>query len=661
MTDDPIVQAVDVLLEVLGTFGVPGTSIARRAVQWIEGLRRDGEARRYLQQRLQQAEADFTRQAQQQGLDAVAQWVAMFPQQNRPAFQRALEALLQRWNEADLRRVLEEEFARIPDIGDRKQQAALALYLSCLRRALVADERFRAVVLALTALRTEENLERVLERVEELQRAISGLRGLPPGVVTWPVLSPPTEGGLRAYLLQPKYRLAPYTGRTYREALGDLIRWAQELKNQEGRVGVRVYTAPGGGGKTRLLIEAGEVLRGEGWWAGFLSSPLDAPTAQRLASDPRPTFLILDYVAQRQREAMALLQALIPVATAHLSSDGGLSPREHPLALLFLEREMPDWLAKTLREGEGLDHPHRWEFLNLRGVEREARPLAGLEAGERGDLFRAAVEAFSRWMPAPSAPVSYPPQDLPERPLPLLLLALHAAAGERVPKPKDEEAVLDFTWRRERDAWRRLLRQPLEDQGAAWALDGAVEAVETVLLLATLGRPFPNEEGIAAFLRAHFPPPRSATGQALDWGWLAGQFPRLFPEMKDGPLPPIAPDPLADLVLARALKGRSGLLALALPLAEEIERDADAAAEAAARTFSVLQRLWEREEARGWPEQAISILRERGGAAATMPDEGTRRAFWRALEARLPAPKRTLALRAAVVEIYRAELALTGQ
>ncbi|MEJ5241920.1 MAG: tetratricopeptide repeat protein, partial [Anaerolineales bacterium] len=589
-----IVQAVDVVLEVLGTFGVPGMPLARRAVQAVEKLRRDRVARQRLENCLRKAEEDFCTEARRQNLHDLADWVVMLPQQDRPLFRQALESLLRRWNEADLQDLLAKEFAGIPRLETWQKRRAVALYLDCLRNALLLDEHFRAIILALSTLRTETKVEEVLERLEALYRAITALRDLPRGLVTWPVIPPPEGSGLRAFLLQPKYRLVPYTGAAYQQTLQDLIAWAKDLENAEGKVGLRIYLGPGGSGKTRLLIEAGEALRREGWWVGFLSGSLDRSTAERLVSDPRPTLLILDYVGGDAQKVRTLLQALIPIATAHLSPQGDLPPRTAPLALILLERTMPEWLDKTLRIGEGLDHPHRWEFLHLPGVEWKAHPLPDLQADERHRLFEQAVQAFSERIQGEQPTISYPTQDLPERPLPLVLLALHAALGERLPNPKDEEAILEFTWeQREKAAWKRLLCSPLEKHGVAWAEEKALQEIEHVLLLATLGRPFPDVEALAAFLQAHFPPIRGPVGQTLDWGWLAEQFPYLFPEWREGPLPPIVSDPLADFVLRRRLKADRQLLELALPSREEMESDPDGAAEMVWKAFGVLARVCE--------------------------------------------------------------------
>ncbi|MDW8065983.1 MAG: hypothetical protein RMK32_10195, partial [Anaerolineae bacterium] len=284
---------------------------------------------------------DFQREAARQGLRSSAQWVASFPLHNLSTFRQAVECLLVAWSERALEERLAQEFTRIPGIRERDRARALALYLTCLRARLVADERFRPVVTALSALRTEREVERVRERVDDLQRAVNALLGLPEDLLTWPVRPPPERvSELRAYFLHPKYRLVPYTGRPFQAMRDNLLAWARDLEKYQPSVGLRVYIGPGGAGKTRLLIEVGEALRRKGWWVGFLEAGrLTRQNAPILCADARPTFLIVDYIADRAEEMRILLREAARAARQ----------RPAPLALVLLERTFPRWLAEDLR------------------------------------------------------------------------------------------------------------------------------------------------------------------------------------------------------------------------------------------------------------------------------------------------------------------------
>ncbi len=646
-THKQIAQAVDVFLEVLGTLDVPGTPLARRAVQAVEGARRSAELRRQLEALLHQTEQEFLQEAHRQRLDKVAQWVAQLPIQDLPSFRRALESLLKHWNEERLEQVLEDELAPIPGLRKADRRRAATLYLRILRRHLVAHEPFNRIIVSLSVLRTEAE-------VQALYEALTALLGLPVECLRWPVTEPPREGGLRSHLLHPKYRLVPYIGDVFQNELQNLLGWARELEEAKGQVGLRIYIAPGGSGKTRLLIEAGEALRREGWWTGFLSvKALDDRLAECLARDPRPILLILDYVAERAGAVLPLLRAMARVASDREN------PRTTPLALVLLERHMPDWLQKQLTRVGDPECLHWPEFLSLSGVEQQPHSLASLEEpADREELFAQAMERFCGYFSAPPGRVTYNPEDLPDRPLLVLLLALHAAAGERVPRPQEEEAVLDFTWRRAKEAWERHLHPYLQTQGMVWALEGAIRWIETLTVLATLGRKFPDAAHLAAFLRAHpqhFPPvqgPRK--GEELGEAWLAARIPQLFPQAEGTLVPPIAPDPLADFVLERALDTHPDLLTLALPTPEEAVRAPEEAAEAIWQALMVLARLWPQDLC----QQVGKVERVAEHLAAwpcPLPPVEAGRAFWKAMERHLPDP--TILFRRLAVVVYQAQMA----
>jgi len=491
--------------------------------------------------------------------------------------------------------------------------------MACLRTRLVADKDLGPMVAALSTLRTEAMVGRLLEEMDALYEAVSALRGLPEERVKWPVtvLQDPAP---RAYILLPKYRLLPYMGSPFQEVLSDLLTWARGLEEKKGKVGLRLYTGPGGSGKTRLLIEAGERLRAEGWWAGFLTpGPMGDDLAERLVTDPRPTLLVVDYIAARQAEVQPLLLAAARVAT------GGLPSRATPLALILLERQMPAWLEEMLRSVSDFAYVGWPEFLTLPGVELIARELPPLkDLVSRQEFFQAVVELFCKTFSPPEAPVTYPAEALPERPLLLALLALHAALGARVSDTR-EDSILDFTWKRERDAWKRLLKDDLEQHGVAWAEPEIVKRAEKMAVLATLGRKFPDEAALACFLEKNFPPLRGAQrGQELDPAWLARRLPRLFPLQEGTVLPSIVPDPLAEFVIYHSLEKDPALLDLALPTKEEMEREPVAAAEMAWNCFTMLERMWAgrwREKTWQWLEQASASLEKRiqGGGQELFP------------------------------------------
>jgi tetratricopeptide (TPR) repeat protein len=634
MPHETVAQAADVLLEVLGALGVPGTSLARRAVGGVESLRRSQAARQRLEGLLQEAEEDFVQQAREQGLETVAQWVASLPVQNLPTFRQALESLRTHWDEGELTERLAQEFARLPGVPTEQQARALALYLACLRARLLADKGLGPVVVALSTLRTEAGVERLLEAVDALYGAVNRLLGLPADLVAWPVqtLSEITE--LRADLLLPAYRLVPYTGRAFQETRADLLGWARGLEAARPPVGLRTYIGPGGAGKTRLLIEVGQALREEGWWVGFLrAGRLTKENVRILGTDARPTLLIVDYIANRDKEVRILLH----------EAARACGERAAPLAVVLLERAFPDWLREDLHTYTDPEYVGWPAFLGLATVEKEPRHLPDLAPDDRRMLFRTAREQFAKILRADGRPLpDY--ADLPDAPLYVLLLALLAAAGERVERPTDPEQVLECTWSRERAAWKRHLEPLFRNQPEA-RLNRAVEVVEDLAVLATLGRAFADPPAAAAFLQAHFQPIPGVT-----WDELADLLPVLFPRRVPGSLiPPVVPDPLADFVLRRRLAERPDRVPLALPGPEEAEAEPEEAVRAAGEALGVLARLWERAREGQERDRAAGWMRAAAERLAAWPASA-----WTSLARALPVPDRTLALRPFLADFYRA-------
>jgi tetratricopeptide (TPR) repeat protein len=634
MPHETVAQAADVLLEVLGALGVPGTPLARRAVGGVESLRRSQAARQRLEGLLQEAEGDFVQQARQQGLETVAQWVASLPVRNLPTFRQALESLRTHWDERALTERLAQEFARLPGVPTEQQARALALYLACLRARLLADKGLGPVVVALSTLRTEAGVERFLEAVDALYGAVNRLLGLPADLVAWPVqtLSEITE--LRADLLLPAYRLVPYTGRAFQETRADLLGWARGLEAARPPVGLRTYIGPGGAGKTRLLIEVGQALREEGWWVGFLrAGRLTQENARILGTDARPTLLIVDYVANRDKEVRILLH----------EAARACGKRAAPLTVVLLERTFPDWLREDLHTYTDPEYVGWPAFLGLPTVEKEPRHLPDLAPDDRRMLFRIAREQFAKILRADGRPLpDY--ADLPDAPLYVLLLALLAAAGERVEHPTDPEQVLECTWSRERAAWKRHLEPLFRNQPEA-RLNRAVEVVEDLAVLATLGRAFADPPAAAAFLQAHFRPIPGVT-----WDELADRLPVLFPRPVPGSLIlPVAPDLLADFLLRRRLAERPDLVPLALPGPEEAEAEPEEAVRAAGEALGVLARLWERAREGQERDRAAGWMRAAAERLAAWPASA-----WTSLARALPVPDRTLALRLLLADFYQA-------
>jgi hypothetical protein len=588
MPRDHLRLTADVLLDVwkelgplVGIAPLPGAPLIRHALDALESLRKSQDARRRLEDLLQQAEQEFLREAPGQGLDRVADWVRQLPLHDLDSFRQALEALRDHWDEQALRDRLAQELARIPNLGPGEQARALALYLDCLRRRLLADPEFRPIVLALSALRVEKDLERLLEEVDALYRALNRLIGLPEDLVAWPVetLDAAAIRELRADLLLPRYRLVPYTGKAFRQTLEDLLAWARGLEAARPPVGLRIYIGPGGAGKTRLLIEAGEALRREGWWTGFLrAGRLTPANARLLTADARPTLLIADYIANRPDEARTLLR----------EAARACRERTAPLALVLLERAFPEWLRKDLQDYTDPEYVGWPAFLGLPTVEKAPRALPALDPEDRRALFWEARARFAALLQADGR--SLPDYDeLPESPLHVLLLALLTAAGERVDRPADPERVLECAWSRERAAWERHLDELLKGQPEPWLAPRPGDRGRPERPGYAWAVPSRARKRRRTFLQA---PLQAHPG--LAWTNWPTSCLRFSPGRRGSRVPPIVPDPLADFVLMRRLTARPELIPMALPAPEEAGAGPEEAVGAARQALEALARLWGR-------------------------------------------------------------------
>jgi tetratricopeptide (TPR) repeat protein len=392
-------------------------------------------------------------------------------------------------------------------------------------------------------------------------------------------------------------------------------------------------------------VEVALALKAAGWQAFFMPPPfLPVGWASYLpfwSRPDRPALLIVDYAEQRPAEELRALARAV----------GKDAPeRGAPLALLLLMRADPREAAAGHVADALAEARIRWEA-------RRVPPVDDPE--DRQTLFRKARARFREALAPPDAPpeVDYEPEDLPRTPLALLALAVLAAHGHRVVQSQDEAAILTDLWEQwEQPRWRRTL----EAQGGRELLqtpevwDEARERIEQALAAASLGRPFTAPEEVAAWWEAHFPfRKRTARGERLDPLWLAERLKVLFPGVGEAwRLPPISPDPLADVVLAGFGADLGHLVTSILPAPEKVRADTHwpirmvvevlprlsvaavpGASEAARAALEAATR---------WLEKAVEVLPEEVAAA-----------WLRAWEEKFPRPDRTLALRPFLADFYR--------
>ncbi|WP_326687234.1 MULTISPECIES: hypothetical protein [unclassified Streptomyces] len=122
-----------------------------------------------------------------------------------------------------------------------------------------------------------------------------------------------------SYLLDARQAVTPFHGRD--AELSELRAWC--LDSDSRAQPVRLVTAPGGWGKTRLaveLIRALGSLRTEegpwsqpGWITGFLAEhgPQDPEEQRQFFSGAFPTLIVVDYAEARQEQVRRLLRTLL--------------------------------------------------------------------------------------------------------------------------------------------------------------------------------------------------------------------------------------------------------------------------------------------------------------------------------------------------------------
>ena len=242
----------------------------------------------------------------------------------------------------------------------------------------------------------------------------------------------------------------PFHGRG--KELEDLEAWCQS----ESTVGVRLYTAAGGMGKTRLLLELSERLAHDGWRAGFLTREAQRTNPEQwaaLVELPQALFLVVDYAETRRQELLSLLRLVVKTSTR--------------VRLCLLARATGDWWDEIKREGDGVGDllrgpATRWHTLQPLVMTTEAR----------GESFQTAVRTFAHQL-GQSIPSALPEDfDAPhfDRVLLLHMAALAAVDGVVV---KGDEGILDYVLKREHRFWSRQLETaglPLLEKGVAQAM-----------------------------------------------------------------------------------------------------------------------------------------------------------------------------------------------
>lgn len=190
-----------------------------------------------------------------------------------------------------------------------------------------------------------------------------------------------------ATLLQARHEVVPFFEPMRALELSDLLAWC----DGNSRLELRAYTAPGGAGKTRFMIEAIRRLRDQSRQAGFL---VDRARMDDLDLG-QPTLMVIDDAELRLDTVRTMLDYASKL----------LTPKR--LRIVLLARAVGDWWAALAQNGE---------MAVCKTVRRAAvQRLAPLpyQSGMRAAFLAHAVSALGRAIGRPlGSPTALPTADL---------------------------------------------------------------------------------------------------------------------------------------------------------------------------------------------------------------------------------------------------------
>ena len=232
-----------------------------------------------------------------------------------------------------------------------------------------------------------------------------------------------------ASLLRADFGIVPFYPRNAEQ--DDLDSWC----DGGPPLALRLYTAPGGFGKTRLFRQVVRARHEAGWQAGFLREGMLARhgTEALFSRGKTSLLLVLDYAESRRAEIEPVVAAARGCA-------------RETVRIVLLARSDGDWWGELQRAGNGVG-----DFFQGPAVTAPIRlsPLTG-SIDERETVYASAARAFARKLRGPEATWAVdrvPPLDDEdfERVLLIHAAALAAVEGEQVPSG----GLLDWLLHRE--------------------------------------------------------------------------------------------------------------------------------------------------------------------------------------------------------------------
>lgn len=237
-------------------------------------------------------------------------------------------------------------------------------------------------------------------------------------------------------LLRADHGIVPFHLRD--RELDDLLGWALD----ERELGIRLYTGPGGQGKTRLALRLCDVLRDEGWRTGFVRLKADKAAEEALEeifAGGGPVLAVIDYAETRRRLLVPLAELIF-----ERRQDG-------PFRIILLSRRREEWWEQLKREAEPVG-----SFFSGKATRHFALQPLATTVDQRMDTFHKAANAFAQQLGQQNP--EGPAHDLEERYFdPVLMIHMHALNRVEGVNLEGEDGVLDTTLNREKRFWSRGL------------------------------------------------------------------------------------------------------------------------------------------------------------------------------------------------------------
>jgi len=369
------------------------------------------------------------------------------------------------------------------------------------------------------------------------------------------VRSPRSQKGAANYL-NPALELIPY--QAYSD---DFEREFSEWVESDEEIAVRVYSADGGAGKTRFMLEKLKQFASRGWRVGFLSRDdrrvaADEATYQGIFDAHCGVMLAVDYAEDRHRQLDYLLMAL------------SRSSCSYPIRLVLLTRRVGRWWEQFRLQASQESR----DF--LRDSEPEFRDLPDLlvDVARRSSLYRLTIEALEATkLKAVGSDFSAPDlqKSLFELPLFVQLAALDRYLGGS--GEGDEKG---------------LLRRVLEHESNFWQRENlSVEGVRQLMAQITLWQGVPVQQ--LANLPHYWP--KEAPAHTLETTKFHSLICDLYQQEEQ--IQPLLPDRLGETLIEELLESSSRNSLLSAVLGEKSEP------QQLLSCFSVLARLSSAQEA----------------------------------------------------------------